>query len=123
MTNITAHAAEVAGFSVHMALHRLQGELVSRKTITLHFKPNGEPLRQAWLHFLPGARGRENTLQASSLAISLPAEEFDRWLHLLQTEAPLGFSWTVDEDRREVLGVALYSGEEPPGERHVDLAA
>jgi len=121
MVDIVAHAAEVESFSVHMAHHRLGGELVARKTITLNFKPNGEPLRHAYLHFLQGAQGRENSVSAASMSIDLPAEEFDRWLHLLQTEAPLTFTWTVDEDKREVLGVSLHSGEEPPGEGYVDL--
>ncbi len=118
---ITAHTSEVEGFSVHMSQHRMGGELIGRRTITLHFKPNGEPLKRACLHFLPGAQGRENSCSETTLAIALPAEEFDRWLHLLQTEAPLTFSWTVDEAKKEVLGVSIFTGEEPPGEGYVDL--
>ncbi len=121
MVNIMAHVAEVDSFSVHMAHHRLDDALISRKTITLNFKPNGEPLRHAYMHFLQGAEGRESVVTGSTVAIDLPEEEFDRWLHLLQTEAPLHFTWTVDEDKQQLLGVALYSGDEPPGEGHVDL--
>jgi len=68
------------------------GELIRRRTITLHFKPNGESLRRAYLHFLPGAQGRETSYGESMLSITLPAEEFDRWLHPLQTKSPLTFS-------------------------------
>ena len=56
------------------------------------------------------------------LSIPLPAEEFDRWLRLLQTEAPLTFSWTVDDAIKEVLGVSIFTSEELPGEGYVDLA-
>ncbi len=118
---ITAHTSEVEGFSVHMSQHRMGGELIGRRTITLHFKPNGEPLRRAYLHFLSGAQGRETSYSETTLAIALPAEEFDRWLHLLQTESPITFSWTVDDTKREVLGVSIFTGEEPPGEGYVDL--
>ena len=121
MVDITGHVAEVKSFSVHLAHHRLQGTLVNRRTITLHFKPNGEPLRHAYLHFLDGAQGKEGKSAGATLFIDLPAEAYEDWLHLLQTEAPLHFSWTVDEDTGEVLGAALYSGEEPPGEGYVDL--
>ena len=118
---ITAHTAEVKGFSVHFSQRRIGGELFGRRTISLHFKPNGEPLRRAYLHFLPGAKGKEGSVTPSTIAIDLPEPEFDRWLHLLQTESPLTFSWVVDEDKGEVLGVSLFTGEEPPGEGWVDL--
>ena len=118
---ITAHTAEVESFSVHMSQRRVGGELFGRRTISLHFKPNGEPLRNAYLHFLTGAQGKESMVTGSTIAIDLPAEEFDRWLHLLQTEAPLTFTWTVDEAKQEVLGVSLYTGDEPPGEGLADL--
>jgi len=118
---IRAHTAEVDSWAVHMAFHRVAGEPVSRRTITLKFKPNGEPLREAYLHFLPGARGKENIVSDTVVSMALPAEEFQDWLHLLQTEAPLTFTWTVDEAKREMLGVSLHTGDEPPGEGYVDL--
>ena len=116
---IEAHVSEVKSWSVHMSFRSLSGG-VARHTITLTFKPNGEPLRSAWLHFMEGAEGREASVSASSLSMTLPLSEFRDWLHLLQTEAPLSFSWTLDKAKGKLLGVALFTGSEPPGEGFKD---
>ncbi len=120
--SIEAHTSVVKAWSVHMSFRNFEGG-IARHTITLKFKPNGEPLRFAYLHFMKGAAGRESTLGDSSISIALPYEEFRDWLHLLQTEAPLTFTWTVDRTKRKVLGVSLFTGDEPPGEGLSDTDA
>ena len=120
--SIEAHTSVVKAWSVHMAFRNFEGG-IARHTITLKFKPNGEPLRFAYLHFMKGAAGRESTLGDSSISVALPYEEFRDWLHLLQTEAPLTFTWTVDRAKKKVLGVSLFTGDEPPGEGLADTDA
>ncbi len=119
---IEAHASEVKSWSVHMSFRSFSGG-VARHTITLSFKPNGEPLRTAWLHFMEGAQGKESSVGASSVSMTLPLAEFRDWLHLLQTEAPLSFGWTLDKQKKKLLGVSLFTGEEPPGEGLKDADA
>ncbi len=119
---IEAHTSEVKSWSVHMSFRDFSGG-VARHTITLKFKPNGEPLRFAYLHFIKGGAGHESTVTASSVSIAMPFEEFRDWLHILQTEAPLTFTWTVDRSRKKVLGVSLFTGDEPPGEGLADADA
>ncbi len=120
--SIEAHVAVVRSWSVHMSFRTAEGG-IARHTITLKFRPNGEPLRHAYLHFISGGQGKESTYSESSLSIALPYEEFRDWLHILQTESPLTFTWTVDTKSGKVMGVSLFTGEEPPGEGLADADA
>lgn len=120
--SIEAHTSEVKSWSVHLSYRDFDGG-VARHTITLKFKPNGEPLRFAYLHFIRGGRGHESTVLPSSISIALPYEEFRGWLHILQTEAPLTFTWTLDRAKKRLLGVSLFTGDEPPGEGLADTDA
>jgi hypothetical protein len=120
--SITAHVSEVKSWSVHMSFRAVDGG-IARHTITLSFKPNGETLRFAYLHFISGGQGRESQVTGTTVSIALPYEEFRDWLHILQTESPLTFAWTVDEKKGKVLGVSLFTGDEPPGEGLADADA
>ena len=120
--SIEAHTSEVKSWSVHLS-YRDFGGGVARHTITLKFKPNGEPLRFAYLHFIKGGRGHESAVLQGSISTTLPYGEFRGWLRILQTEAPLTFTWTLDTERKKVLGVSLYTGDEPPGEGFADTDA
>ncbi len=117
-----AHVAEVRAWSVHMSYRDFSGG-VARHSITLKFKPDGEPLRFAYLHFIHGGRGRESSASPAAISIALPYGEFRDWLHILQTESPLTFAWTVDPEKKKVLAVSLFSGDEPPGEGLTDADA